>query len=195
MHQGDVGDAFYIITSGEVHVQREEEVVLPGGSVSHTSRTLANLMTGDFFGEQALLTTGGRRAASCIARGPTNCLVLGREEFSHIMEDGLFTKDAWLWDDDDEVLSIGNFMHKFKTSVESAMEAVSSNPRTADGSLDRPFFDDSKDDGLSSPGSEGNGLHHFLRDVSVGPLPLRAKGELVLHLPGLQDVFKAPGVS
>ena len=156
VHQGDSGDIFYIITSGQIMVQREDEVEMEGGGTNVTSRVVAHLMAGDFFGERALLQPGGIRAASCIAKGSTTCLTLDREEFASIMEDGLFTKDAWLWDDDDEVLSVGSYMHKFRKAVDDALEQEN---------------DEGDEDGgggrgrtASTSGGEGDRLH---RNMSI----------------------------
>src|SRR5713226_9564318 len=73
--QGDVGDQFYVIVSGEVEVIRE----LPNGQVTR----LARLGKGEYFGEAALLT-GRRRNASVRASGPVNLLCLGRDEFNNL---------------------------------------------------------------------------------------------------------------
>lgn len=73
--QGDVGDQFYVIVSGEVEVIRE----LPDGQVTR----LARLEKGEYFGEVALLT-GRRRNASVRAGGPVNLLCLGRDEFNNL---------------------------------------------------------------------------------------------------------------
>src|SRR5947209_17373953 len=61
LRQGDVGDQFYVIVSGEVEVLKE----LPDGQ----SVSLAHLGKGEYFGETALLT-GRRRNASVRALTP-----------------------------------------------------------------------------------------------------------------------------
>jgi len=76
IHQGDVGDQFYIIVSGEVEVFRE----LPTGQKAH----IARLGQGEYFGEAALLT-GRRRNASVRAIGPVDLMCLGRDEFSSLV--------------------------------------------------------------------------------------------------------------
>jgi len=73
--QGDVGDQFYIIVSGEVEVIRET----PGGQLVQLTR----LGQGEFFGESALMT-GRRRNASVRATTPVNLMCLGRDEFNDL---------------------------------------------------------------------------------------------------------------
>ncbi len=75
IHQGDVGDQFYVIVSGEVEVFKE----LPNGQTV----TLARLGQGEYFGESALLT-GRRRNASVRAISPVNLMCLGRDEFHNL---------------------------------------------------------------------------------------------------------------
>jgi hypothetical protein len=74
-HQGDVGDEFYVIVSGQVEVLKE----LPSGQTVQ----LAQLGKGEYFGETALLT-GRRRNASARANGPVDLLCLGRDEFTSL---------------------------------------------------------------------------------------------------------------
>jgi len=73
--QGDVGDQFYVIVSGEVEVIRE----MPDGQVTRQAR----LGKGEYFGEVALLT-GRRRNASVRALSPVNLMCLGRDEFNNL---------------------------------------------------------------------------------------------------------------
>jgi hypothetical protein len=75
IHQGDVGDQFYVIVSGEVEVFKE----LPNGQTV----TLARLGQGEYFGESALLT-GRRRNASVRAISPVNLMCLARDEFHNL---------------------------------------------------------------------------------------------------------------
>ncbi|GIV97503.1 MAG: hypothetical protein KatS3mg057_2160 [Herpetosiphonaceae bacterium] len=73
--QGDVGDQFYVVISGEVEIVRE----LPNGQQT----VLARLGPGEHFGESALMT-GRRRNASVRAVGPVDLMVLGRDEFNSL---------------------------------------------------------------------------------------------------------------
>ncbi len=75
VRQGDVGDQFYVIVSGEVEVFKE----LPNGQ----TQPLAHLGQGEYFGESALLT-GRRRNASVRAVSPVNLMCLGRDEFHNL---------------------------------------------------------------------------------------------------------------
>jgi cAMP-dependent protein kinase regulator len=65
--QGDVGDCFYMIATGEIAVQ-----------VNHIQ--VAILETGSFFGEMSLLSNE-KRSATCIALKDSTCLVLSRSNF------------------------------------------------------------------------------------------------------------------
>ncbi len=73
--QGDVGDLFYVIVSGEVEMLKE----VPNGQTSQ----LARLGKGEYFGESALLT-GRRRHASARAITPVDLMCLGRDEFNNL---------------------------------------------------------------------------------------------------------------
>jgi CRP-like cAMP-binding protein len=77
-HQGDPGDALFIISSGAV------KVVLPSGEAAEPA-ILATLGAGEFFGELALLD-GQPHSASVIALEPTETLVLGRADFEPLLE-------------------------------------------------------------------------------------------------------------
>ncbi len=71
--QGDVGDAFYVITAGQVDVW----IAKKGGS----RKWVATLGEGDFFGEKALLTQEPRNA-DCIAKSDVvQLLVLDKPSF------------------------------------------------------------------------------------------------------------------
>lgn len=76
IRQGDVGDQFYVIISGQVEVIRE----LPDGQ--HVS--LAQLGKGEYFGESSLLT-GRRRNASVQAISQVDLMCLGRDEFNKLV--------------------------------------------------------------------------------------------------------------
>ena len=73
MRQGDTGDAFYVIVSGSVSLERD-------GAAFRT------LGPGDFLGELALLDHG-RRSATATAAEPTRLIVLGHREFEQMMTD------------------------------------------------------------------------------------------------------------
>jgi CRP-like cAMP-binding protein len=71
-HEGDPGDALFIIASGAV------KVVVP--SEEGEEAILATLKRGDFLGELALLD-GAPRSASAIALEATDALTLPRDQF------------------------------------------------------------------------------------------------------------------
>ncbi len=75
IRQGDVGDQFYVIVSGEVEVFKE----LPNGEKAH----LAKLGKGEYFGESALLT-GRRRNATVQASSRVDLMCMGRDEFNNL---------------------------------------------------------------------------------------------------------------
>jgi CRP-like cAMP-binding protein len=76
IRQGDVGDQFYVIISGQVEVIRE----LPDGQ----KVSLARLGKGEYFGESSLLT-GRRRNASVQAISQVDLMCLGRDEFNNLV--------------------------------------------------------------------------------------------------------------
>jgi CRP-like cAMP-binding protein len=71
MKQGELGDAFFIVTKGEVVVSKDDKVV-------------ETCKRGDYFGERALLKNEPR-AATVTAKGPTSCVVIFREEFIQLL--------------------------------------------------------------------------------------------------------------
>jgi CRP-like cAMP-binding protein len=77
-HQGDPGDALYVVATGRV------KVVLPSPDTGEPA-ILATLGRGQFFGELAMLD-GEPHSASVVALEPTETLVLGREDFEGLFE-------------------------------------------------------------------------------------------------------------
>jgi CRP-like cAMP-binding protein len=77
-HQGDPGDALYVVASGLV------KVVLPSPDTGEPA-ILATLRPGQFFGELAMLD-GEPHSASVVALEPTEALVLGRDDFERLFE-------------------------------------------------------------------------------------------------------------
>ena len=77
-HQGDPGDALYIVASGRV------KVVLPSPDANEGA-ILATLGRGQFFGELAMLD-GQPHSADVVAIEPTETLVLGRADFEQLFE-------------------------------------------------------------------------------------------------------------
>ena len=72
VREGERGDVFYLIESGEVEVFKKGE----GGG----DAPIATLSSGHFFGERALLSEDVRQA-TCIASSDVKCLYLMREDF------------------------------------------------------------------------------------------------------------------
>lgn len=83
-HQGDPGDALFVIASGSV------KVVLPSPDAGEPA-ILATLGPGDFFGELALLD-GEPHSATVITLEPSEILVLGRADVEL-----LFEREPALW--------------------------------------------------------------------------------------------------
>jgi signal transduction histidine kinase len=77
--QGDVGNVMYVIRSGHAKMLRED---------SHGQILLAELGPADFFGEMSLLS-GGRRSATALADGITECEVITRSVFLEHVQDPL----------------------------------------------------------------------------------------------------------
>lgn len=77
IRQGNKGDHFYIIAEGNVAVYRTNPD-------TGKEDKLADLETGAYFGEKALLSEDVRQA-SCVAESKVACLTLGREDFVDMM--------------------------------------------------------------------------------------------------------------
>jgi CRP-like cAMP-binding protein len=80
--EGDEGHEFFVLAQGTAKVQRSDTEV-------------AQLGTGDYFGELALLDPAPRDA-TVIATSPSNVLVLGRDEFRRALDDVPAIRDAVL---------------------------------------------------------------------------------------------------
>ena len=77
-HKGEVGDAAYMVTKGEVEIRR--------GLIGHSSRTLTQIKRGGTFGELALCLDSPR-TASAIATQHTELIAVSQEDFLKILED------------------------------------------------------------------------------------------------------------
>lgn len=86
-HEGDPGDALFIVASGAV------KVVVP--SEEGAEAILATLRRGDFLGELALLD-GAPRSASAIALEVTEVLTLPRDQFRALANTEPAIRDALL---------------------------------------------------------------------------------------------------
>jgi CRP/FNR family cyclic AMP-dependent transcriptional regulator len=84
-HEGDPGDALFVVASGAV------KVVVP--SEDGEEAILATLRRGDFLGELALLD-GAPRSASAVALEPTETLALPREQFLSLVATEPAIRDA-----------------------------------------------------------------------------------------------------
>ncbi|MBI4866980.1 MAG: cyclic nucleotide-binding domain-containing protein [Candidatus Wallbacteria bacterium] len=85
LHQGDLGDRFYVVRSGELAVRRLD----PGG----IDRRVARLVAGDCFGELALLASS-TRTASVDAVTDVELLSLGRDEFLEVFPESAAEREA-----------------------------------------------------------------------------------------------------
>jgi CRP-like cAMP-binding protein len=75
-HQGDAGDALYIVANGSVEVLNDQ-------------RTLAELSNGQAFGEMALLS-GGARTATVRAKTDSHLLAISKDDFDRLLADDPF---------------------------------------------------------------------------------------------------------
>lgn len=76
LRQGQEADSFYFIYTGQVTVTRK---------LRDREQKLADLVTGDHFGEDALLKRT-RRSATVTAKEPTTLLVLSREDLNNLLK-------------------------------------------------------------------------------------------------------------
>lgn len=80
-NKGDIAERFYIIQQGSVRMVDPD-----------TGTDIAELRTGDSFGEQAILS-GGVRSASAVAKGDVTCLEITTDVLKRMLaqEPGLIT--------------------------------------------------------------------------------------------------------
>ena len=76
VREGERGDVFYLIQAGTVDVFKKESGDKP----------VATLISGNFFGEKALISEDVRQA-TCIASSDVKCLFLMREDFVLMLGD------------------------------------------------------------------------------------------------------------
>ena len=79
--QGDLGDTFYIVESGECIVTQQKK---PGKANAKKAKEIARVSSGQYFGEKALLNDEPR-AANVIASGDVRCLRLNRDCFVRLL--------------------------------------------------------------------------------------------------------------
>lgn len=77
VEEGEAGDSFYVIYSGQVEVDKRKGL--------WGQKLAAVLGPGDFFGELALML-GQPRSATVVCREPTNLLVFKRLEFEMMLD-------------------------------------------------------------------------------------------------------------
>ncbi|MDP7241243.1 MAG: cyclic nucleotide-binding domain-containing protein [Rhodospirillales bacterium] len=77
-HKGDVGDAAYMVTKGEVEIRR--------GLIGYSSRALTTIQRGGTFGELALCLDSPR-TASAIATKNTEVIAVSQDDFLRVLED------------------------------------------------------------------------------------------------------------
>jgi CRP-like cAMP-binding protein len=75
VRQGELGDYFYVIKSGEADVVLEDE-----------QKKVAHLKEGDFFGEIALLV-GVERTASVIATTDVEAITMNKKGFNELLKE------------------------------------------------------------------------------------------------------------
>ncbi|KAL7684827.1 putative cyclic nucleotide-binding domain-containing protein [Plasmopara halstedii] len=81
-HEGDDGDNFFLVFSGQVEVMKKDMV--NSAQLNH----LAYMIPGDTFGEKALMSTTDVRTASVITSSEsTELVVINREVFSDLLKE------------------------------------------------------------------------------------------------------------
>lgn len=104
-HQGDPGNTFYVIQSGQVKISR----VTPSGD----EVVLAMLLPGEALGELALLEDGATRSADAQAVGNVECFTLSRELFTRFLD-----AHPLLWREVVRVMS--GYLRRSENSAEAA---------------------------------------------------------------------------
>ncbi|MBI3370709.1 MAG: cyclic nucleotide-binding domain-containing protein [Betaproteobacteria bacterium] len=85
IREGGDGDYYYVIESGRFRVER-----VVGG----VTMELAELKSGDAFGEEALVSEA-KRNATVIARGDAQLLRLAKSDFNELLREPLMRRLAW----------------------------------------------------------------------------------------------------
>ncbi|CAG9332462.1 PKG_39 [Blepharisma stoltei] len=107
VEQNSLGDSFFIVKSGKVHVQKD-------------GVNIRNITKHDYFGERSVLFNDFKRSATVVANGEVDCWIVEKKDFLNIIDEGIkvqLLKRIELQDDMitfDEILPIktlgrGNF--------------------------------------------------------------------------------------
>ena len=87
VRHGTPGDAFYVIVRGEASVMvPHDKVKSPKHRAESRHAVVKRYISGDFFGEQALVTSGGVRTADIIAQSSLHLLEFNACDFTWILE-------------------------------------------------------------------------------------------------------------
>lgn len=76
--QGDPGESFYIIKSGEVYIKKDTVII-------------RSISEGDYFGERSIIK-GENRTASVICRTDCTLWILSREDFLTLIDESMYKK-------------------------------------------------------------------------------------------------------
>ncbi len=117
VREGEPGDSMYFIASGKVGVYTSlmEAAENSEESVKEEQLLLASLKSGDFFGEQALVTDE-TRSATVVALSNTNLLRLSKDAL-----DNVISEHPWI----ESVLQIEAFQNRMSTNLSILNEIVS----------------------------------------------------------------------
>ena len=117
MREGDLGDSMYFIVSGQVGVYTSlvEGDKNSENGLKEEHLLLATLKSGDFFGEQALVTNEPR-SATVIARSDVNLLRLSKEDLDRVIDE-----HPWI----ESALQIEAFQHRMNTNLSILNEIAS----------------------------------------------------------------------
>jgi ABC-type lipoprotein export system ATPase subunit len=86
VHQGEIGDKFFVITKGQVEIVLQQ----PDGHET----IVDHLEEGQYFGEIAVLRGGGRTAnVRAIGHTPVEVVALDRETFLHVLEESKVARE------------------------------------------------------------------------------------------------------
>ncbi|HBE73807.1 MAG TPA: cyclic nucleotide-binding domain-containing protein [candidate division Zixibacteria bacterium] len=78
-HEGEIGDAFYIVMEGQIRIS----TMVPGVG----EEALAVLKPGAYFGEMALIDDFPRSASAIAHEGPVKLLAVYKRDFKKLMAD------------------------------------------------------------------------------------------------------------
>lgn len=85
IRQGEVGDKFYLLVQGRVSVTKNSTSSFTTSSSSSLKNEIAQLSSGQYFGELALISNEPRKANVVVLEAPVVCYTIDKQNFTSVI--------------------------------------------------------------------------------------------------------------